>query len=337
MAKIRRCGFTLVELLVVIGVIAFLVGVLLPALTKARQQAQLIQCASNLRQWGVGIQIYADESQGTLPLRVPDGTATEYFGPSPSNPIPRYPAGLDDMSLFFNAIPSRGGSKSYYQLLLDDKNGVNSLPAAGSNNIFTCPAVQSAVAGPGDTLDSTGSYYMLYGTDSTGALCSAKTPTLFKSVISYCYSQSLMNPAVQANASTAAPALVTGAKMSQLRPTSSVVVLVEKIGTPGEYLDPSIQQWSKNNGFLGSSINSTVGYNAKISALKANWKNFAARHNAGGNLLFADGHVAYFKWTDVQLFVKPNPVPSAKPTPAYGDQYNANRPDVIWCPWGPTN
>ena len=72
--KIR--AFTLVGLLVVIGIIAVLVGILLPALSKARKQALLIQCESNMRQWGAGFQMYVDESSGQLPLRVPDGTAT---------------------------------------------------------------------------------------------------------------------------------------------------------------------------------------------------------------------------------------------------------------------
>jgi prepilin-type N-terminal cleavage/methylation domain-containing protein len=60
-------GFTLVELLVVIGIIALLVSVLLPALNKARQQANLIDCESRLRQMGQALGIYTSENRGLLP------------------------------------------------------------------------------------------------------------------------------------------------------------------------------------------------------------------------------------------------------------------------------
>jgi prepilin-type N-terminal cleavage/methylation domain-containing protein/prepilin-type processing-associated H-X9-DG protein len=64
-----REGFTLVELLVVIGIIALLIAILLPALNKARQAAQAASCLSNLRQLGLSAQMYANANNGYVYLR----------------------------------------------------------------------------------------------------------------------------------------------------------------------------------------------------------------------------------------------------------------------------
>src|SRR5262245_31501212 len=69
-ANRRKKGFTLVELLVVIGIIAVLIGILLPALNKARKAANTTVCLSNLRQMGTAWSIYLSDSKGRLPYYI---------------------------------------------------------------------------------------------------------------------------------------------------------------------------------------------------------------------------------------------------------------------------
>jgi prepilin-type N-terminal cleavage/methylation domain-containing protein/prepilin-type processing-associated H-X9-DG protein len=68
-------GFTLVELLVVIGIIALLISVLMPALSGARRNAAKIKCLSNLRQIGLAFSLYAGEHKDVWPVAVHEPTA----------------------------------------------------------------------------------------------------------------------------------------------------------------------------------------------------------------------------------------------------------------------
>lgn len=75
-------GFSLIEVLVVIGIITILISALMPALVSARRRAESVQCASNLRQLGLALQMYANGNNGWMPTwsgwhTYPDGESLE--------------------------------------------------------------------------------------------------------------------------------------------------------------------------------------------------------------------------------------------------------------------
>jgi prepilin-type processing-associated H-X9-DG protein/prepilin-type N-terminal cleavage/methylation domain-containing protein len=350
-------GFTLVELLVVIGIIAILVGVLLPALNKARASAQEVQSASNLRQFGFGFQIYADANKGFLPQDGPDGSAksgtTKLIGrATPNSPSidpssgSYVPTGIADPCLWYNAIPPLVNNRSYSSMIEDYQNGhQGELPTYGANSIWVCPAAQEvdSLAGtgatvPGEVSSSTtpevwtgnsltpgtgvGNYFALWGTNPQPPT-NRYQPQLYPFYMCYVMNSKLFT-------TLASGQIINHVKLAQLRPGSDVVLMTEKVISYGEYSQsfaPTVFKYFTNYGISPGSMNiGTQGYVNDMGQPKACNTRFTTRHRQGGNLLFADGHVAWFAWSQVQGLVDP----------LTNKVLNINRPDnhVIWDPYG---
>jgi prepilin-type N-terminal cleavage/methylation domain-containing protein/prepilin-type processing-associated H-X9-DG protein len=108
----KRRGFTLVELLVVIGIIALLVGILLPALNSAREQAKQVKCAANLRSVGQGINIYLAGNRQTYPASYI--YAGMVLTPSTETPDQAVNGYLHWSSFLYNTRAGGGGKGIYY-------------------------------------------------------------------------------------------------------------------------------------------------------------------------------------------------------------------------------
>ncbi|MEM7807042.1 MAG: prepilin-type N-terminal cleavage/methylation domain-containing protein [Planctomycetota bacterium] len=119
----ERHGFTLVELLVVIGIIALLISILLPTLSRARDSANTVKCSSNLRQIGIGIQFYVNDNQ-------------LYIVPVEQLDVP-LDSGTDTINLHWAATLVQTGA-----MLTDTASGGASGAAndlTDIENIFRCP------------------------------------------------------------------------------------------------------------------------------------------------------------------------------------------------------
>lgn len=247
-------AFTLIELLVVIAIIAILAALLLPALSNAKDRAKSINCLSNLRQWGIGLQVHITDNGDMLPR---DGTddGGQYGVDTGSTTGPGSP---NDDYAWFNVIPS----------VMADHPLSNYWAQPGGNAQFKLPFPN----GKGKIWHC------------TAAVSDANDPFLQGGgfgFFSYCMNIDLKatTPISSGYGKVPYPSMPKAANVPN---PSATVLLTEQAFSPTHetYLPGGSGDWARNGIFPC-----------------ARSYRFAQRHssNRGGNLVFIDGHSAYFK------------------------------------------
>jgi len=261
-----RRAFTLVELLVVIGIIALLISILLPSLSRARQSASQLACLSNLRSIGSAIQMYANQYKDTLPIGTWDGVMDG------STSSPRVGRGTDFKALLQDVMT---GSGAQYQ----------DVTYQAQRHVFQCPDAQE--------MNKTSN---MLGTDP-GALHYTAHPRLMGNIEQWDSA---------ANRGEMAPyrkASIRNASEIVLMFDGQQIASDSGVASPEGYaLDGYRLFWDHMclNENPSTDLNSSVDGGTNTDA--ADWGgagNIRWRHvgNKSANFLFVDGHAAPLRYT----------------------------------------
>ncbi|MCC6234880.1 MAG: type II secretion system protein [Verrucomicrobiales bacterium] len=271
--RTRASAFTLIELLVVIAIIAILASMLLPALANAKTKAVGIKCLSNMRQWGLALNVYATENEDRVPR---DGTDDngQYGVDTGATEGPGSP---NDPYAWFNALPPSAGEKPLSNYWAGATAPRLDLPFPGGRSPFWhCPAAKP----------SSKDQFLQNGAFGFFSLVMNVDLKLLSTIKNNVQGNSYTYPDMP--------------RLSTIPNPSGTVLL-----TDGAF-SPSLETYT-----------ATPPRNGIFPAGRST--HFAQRHsNRGGNLVFVDGHAAFYKRSYI-----------TNGSPSREEKFN---PDVVWNP-----